>query len=503
MPATANTAIDRTTPPQRRVWLFRFACVALGLLPFGIAELYLRATTQVDSGDLAIDPIFDTHQQTPLFVRDPSGDRHRIPQSRMNFFRPASFVANKPPRLRRIFVLGGSTVQGRPYETETAFPQWLQLRLQTADPTHNYEVINCGGVSYASYRVAMILDEVLGYAPDAIVLYTGHNEFLEERSYATLPDHSGTLPGAAQRVLKRSALVQTIGRWIRPATTGQSRGTPATDRQVLSAEVETRLDLINGMERYVRDDAWRRAVAEHFATSLDRMIRACQQQQIPLIVCSPASDVVATPPMKILSIEMDKTTRSVFDENWQLACDADRDDEQRIEACENCLRIDPQHCGAQFIAGKLHWNHNRSDRARPYLVAARDNDVCPLRATTPILQKIESVTAEHGLVAIPIVPLLDRTDAQGRPLPDGIPDPQQFVDHVHPTISGHQDIAARLARELIGVFRIEATESAETDYQHEAREHLKTLDETYYARGKQRLKGLQQWAAGRAGRLSL
>ena len=76
---------------------------------------------------------------------------------------------------------------GRPYTVETAFSSWLQLFLQYADPSKKWEVVNCGGVSYASYRLVPILEEVLeNYTPDLVILYTGQNEFLEDRTYAHL-----------------------------------------------------------------------------------------------------------------------------------------------------------------------------------------------------------------------------------------------------------------------------------------------------------------------------
>ena len=35
-----------------------------------------------------------------------------------------------------------------------------------------------GGVSYASYRVAALMEELVRYEPDLFVIYSGHNEFL-------------------------------------------------------------------------------------------------------------------------------------------------------------------------------------------------------------------------------------------------------------------------------------------------------------------------------------
>ena len=46
--------------------------------------------------------------------------------------------------------------------------------------------INAGGVSYASYRVARLMNELKQYQPDLFIVYSGQNEFLEERSYGEL-----------------------------------------------------------------------------------------------------------------------------------------------------------------------------------------------------------------------------------------------------------------------------------------------------------------------------
>ena len=52
-----------------------------------------------------------------------------------------------------------------------------------ADPTPHWEVINAGLLSYGSYRVAMVMEELITYEPDLFIVYTGHNEFLERRTY--------------------------------------------------------------------------------------------------------------------------------------------------------------------------------------------------------------------------------------------------------------------------------------------------------------------------------
>ncbi len=70
------------------------------------------------------------------------------------------------------------------------------MNLQAAGSEVEYEVVNCGGVSYASYRLVPILDEVLPYEPDVIVLCLYYNDAFalsagdEEAYYAAIAPHN-------------------------------------------------------------------------------------------------------------------------------------------------------------------------------------------------------------------------------------------------------------------------------------------------------------------------
>ena len=129
---------------NRRV-CFRAAAVAVGLMPLVIAEVALQYVGWPEQ------PPSDLYSEAatsrPLFVESSVHNRWEIASNRLEYFRPDSFSRDKPADRRRVFVLGGSTVQGRPYETETAFSTWLRLSLEAAHPGNTWEVVNCGGVS--------------------------------------------------------------------------------------------------------------------------------------------------------------------------------------------------------------------------------------------------------------------------------------------------------------------------------------------------------------------
>jgi hypothetical protein len=87
------------------------------------------------------------------------------------------FLMIKPDTCYRIFVMGCSTTRGFPYETGVSFTRILNYRLQDAFPNKRIEVVNVALTAINSYAQADFIDEILKMRPDAILIYTGHNEF--------------------------------------------------------------------------------------------------------------------------------------------------------------------------------------------------------------------------------------------------------------------------------------------------------------------------------------
>ena len=213
---------------------------------------------------------------------------------------------------------------------------------------------------------------------------------------------------------------------------------------------------------------------------------------------------MGTPPIKTETLRSlsEKETLS-FQAHWQVARDPNLDPAERLAAAKACLALDGQHCGVHFVAGRLLFERGEATAAKEHLTAARDFDVCPLRATTAMIDSVETIAKENDIPLVDTIALLDQRSHDGRRIADNMADPEFFVDHVHPTIAGHQIIAAALAERLERLGWIKHTVETEQRYQSLSQEHLKSLSEAYYARGKQRLEGLRRWAAGRAGDLGI
>lgn len=96
-------------------------------------------------------------------------------------------------------------------------------------------MINVGAISYASYRAAGLMDKLTQYDPDLFIVYTGHNEFLERRTYDTLADR----PSLVTDVLALASRTRTSS-LVREAIdlTGIRSTRPSTGTSVLGEDVQ-------------------------------------------------------------------------------------------------------------------------------------------------------------------------------------------------------------------------------------------------------------------------
>lgn len=166
-----------------------FSAIVLALF-FAGSELVL-SMAGVQPALSTDDPFVGFAGNIPLFVEEERRDGLavlRTADNKISLFNQQEFPKAKGADTYRIFCMGGSTTYGRSYRDPVSFCGWLRAYLKAADPGRDWQIINAGGISYASYRVAKLMSELLQYQPDLFIVYTGQNEFLEQRSYGGLID---------------------------------------------------------------------------------------------------------------------------------------------------------------------------------------------------------------------------------------------------------------------------------------------------------------------------
>ena len=474
----------------RRRWLFRTVAVVLGLSMFVLLELAL-AVLDVGGLNEQDDPFVGFDDVRPLFVLNESGTRLEIPPSRHKlYFAPESFPAKKKKDTFRVFCLGGSTVQGRPYSTDTSFTKWLQLSLETAQPERNWEVINCGGISYASYRLVPILEECIAYEPDLFIVCTGHNEFLEERTYGHIKQTSAAMK-ATHRFVSQLRTYSLLWEAYQSLTQADAS---STGRPNLSVDADALLNYKNGIEAFHRDPVFRSGVIAHYEHNVRRMITLSQNAEIPLILMRPPSNLSDCPPFK--SQHRDKLSREEL-ARWQTlvqqAQNHYRDDLfQSVQLFDQALDVDDEYAATHYELGRCHLLTGSPDLARESFLRARELDICPLRMIAPLENVLTDAAADTG------TPLVDAYTLLETECRHGILSGEILVDHVQPKFRGHQLIANALTLTMTErgwvTPQVDWKERRDRVY----RQHFDSLKSIYFGRGLRELKALRAWAAGRA-----
>jgi hypothetical protein len=478
----------------KRSWRFRCAAIGFGLVPFLLFEISLRILG-IGAINETLDPFIAINHPVSLFELNAEQTQYQTVAARKRYFQDASFSKNKTDDTFRIFCLGGSTVQGRPFAVETSFTSWLKLQLEVADSNRKWEIVNCGGVSYASYRLLPILIEIMNYEPDLVVIYTGHNEFLEDRTYAHLRDPSGwqSISQHAVRNIRTIHLVREA--WHR--ITGDE---VSTEQVSLATEVETILDERSGLKSYHRDRTWQANVIEHFKFNIHKMIEICDSNRIPLYLCNPASNIRDCTPFKSAPTSgLDPATiQSIKQTKANILNQLKSRSVQPIrESAHRLTQLDPHNAATLFQAGLLLLDNGAGVAARDVLLRAKDEDICPLRILTVMNDFLASVPSG------PALQVIDVQEHFAEQSPVQIPGDNLFLDHVHPTIRGHQLIAGYLFERMVAQAIIKKPVDFTVQRNNRFRSHLENLSEVYYQQGEIRLKGLQMWSRGQAGRVDL
>ena len=409
------------------------------LLFFGLAELLLWA--------LGVHPVIETRDpfvgfssRLPLFVEQDSSGLMETAANKRTFFNAQSFPRVKAQDTLRIFCLGGSTTYGRPYDDSTSFVGWLRPLLSAAAPGRPYEVINAGGISYASYRVASVLDELTRYQPDVFIVYSGHNEFLEQRTYGRLRASSK----ASRRLeewLSRTRL--WTGMQLLFESLSDREFGPKVMRQVFPEEVEAVLDTSVGPSAYHRDEVLFEQVRREYRFNLERMIASARASGARILFVTPASNLAGCSPFKSEN-DARLSPEELRDFQAELSRISAADSPQTaLEAIERAESIDSSYAHLYYEKGRALRALGRMEQARVAFERARDEDVCPLRAPGALVETLRELCRREG------VPLYDFVRRIDELAPDRLPGSELFLDHVHPTIETHFVLAQALLQQLV------------------------------------------------------
>ena len=390
------------------------------------------------------DPFIGFSSTAPLFVDDDGADGRGYmvtAPNKLGWFNQQRFLGKKPSGAYRIFSLGGSTTYGRPYDDAASFSGWLREFLNEADSSRSWEVINAGGVSYASYRVAKLMEELLSYEPDLFIIYSGHNEFLERRTY---PD-----------LIEAPAALTEIGGWVsrtriyaagsRIVSGLEETSTEARGATVLTSEVDTILARSIGPQDYHRDDRFREQVIAHYRFNLNRMLEMARSAGTEVFLVTPASNLKDCSPFKSEFSEAltdDQTQQFKVLVETGLEAAKSGQTEQALSAFDKAESIDGRYADVHYRRGLVLIKLQRWPEAAAAFRRALQEDVCPLRILPSMRRTIAELAKQHDVPLIDFAGIIEKRSEQG------IPGSDYFLDHVHLTIEGYRLLALELISRL-------------------------------------------------------
>jgi tetratricopeptide (TPR) repeat protein len=435
---------------KKKLFLSAFTTVSFFLiLEIGLAIVGIRTVVNTD------DPFVGFSGYAPLMAHSTAENGTAIlttAENKRNWFNIQSFPKTKAPRTKRIFCMGGSTTYGHPFFDSTSFSGWMREFLPVHDPSCHWEVINAGGISYASYRVAALMEELAQYEPDLFIVYSAHNEFLERRTYQDMFERS-QLTMFTQSLLSKTrtwALTKrTLDRFRKSTPNGQKTGSNRpTD--ILEIEVNEILNHTIGPVDYHRDLTWRANVVNHYENNLRRMVAIARNAGAQIVFVTPASNEKDCSPFKS---EHDSQLSKADQERLQAIIHQASTDPEcsnptvALRYLQEAVEISPNFAEYHYRIGHLQLVLQNYSEAQRSFSLALNEDVCPLRAVDEVRQSIDRVGKE---MKVPIVDF----EQQIRELCEtenghSILGEEYFLDHVHPTIDVNRRLAIWIIETLL------------------------------------------------------
>ena len=348
-----------------------------------------------------------------------------------------TFEYVKSPATYRIFCLGESTMQGYPYEYNGAVHRLLADRLMSIFPNRRIEIVNLGITAANSYAVLDLVNEVVKYQPDLIIIYAGHNEF-----YGSLGVASQEYLGRKRAFIKaylaldRWKVFQLIRHVIDDVISMFRKDTAAIPSATFFELAAREKSIPFHNELYF--DA-----KDIFEANLSEVVGIASSHGVPVMLSTVVSNLLDWPPfISEFSLSTGKEERARWFAFVHQA-DAMRAHNQFKDALENyasAALIDSTRADLQYDLGVCLAERGRTAEAKQHFARARDFDQLRFRATDEFNEVIRKVAHENHTM------LADMVDVFEQNSKDSLIGYSLILEHVHPNLDGYFLMAKEYAR---------------------------------------------------------
>ena len=415
---------------QNKTVIFKWIAVTTVIFFFLILEIAARIFMPADSQKNQLIDLSELSFFSKVTIKgEPS---IRITNKYGYADQQTTFKERKTPGTFRIFCLGGSACAGWPHPAAERFSTYLDTCLRKIYAGKNIEIINCGAHGFASYRVREVFHQLIPYQPDAIIVWSGNNEFLEDQRFKT---------SKIQIVVNALAQRLKIVQWIKSAL-------PRTK--------------LNGNEPEVAGSFWKKVQQQSLELcsnpDLFRKVNQVYEQSIEGITHEAIENGIKvfllTVPVNLRNWQPNVSCNLLsgndslrWAELYNSGCNklGNNDFKNAQTDFEKAINKEPHHAMSYFKLASCFEGMNDSLAALRNHILAKDLDYNPFRAISGFNEIIRKIAVNN-----PGVTLFDAEAIFSRYAKKGIPGFDLFLDYVHPTKRGNLILASELAEYIRG-----------------------------------------------------
>lgn len=309
---------------------------------------------------------------------------------------PNAFLKEKKPNTFRVFVFGGSSAEGFPYNFYNSFSDQLEQQLLLNTQGLDIEIINLGMTAVNSFVIRDLSPRILAYEPDAVIIYAGHNEYYGSFGAAT------TQFGFTDSIrlkhtilwLKNLRVYQVLEQLLSwESETNGMTGVPNQDHGI--GEQRTMMaKVIQDSNIPLGGDVYNLGIRQ-FEVNINDALTTFKKQEIPIYLGTIASNLKDQKPLTDDSLAM-----SVFEE------------------------------------AQMFYKSGDFTRAFQEFERAKELDGIRFRAPSKINELLRTFSESEG------IELVETQEVLRQASNSGLEDSTLFIDHLHPNDRGHKLMAA-------------------------------------------------------------
>jgi len=454
---------DDLSPTRKR---FFWAILVLSALL--VPLLVLETAVRLIGVRVSDDPYLQLGPVESFFVKRELAGRqyYEVVNRRLYRERNIRFPIQKDPDTFRVFCLGESASAGWPHPSQETFSAYLNEALVRAYPRHKIEVINVSAHSYPAYRNRLILEEVLQFEPDLLIIWAGNNEFIERRGYSTRERWFDPLVDVANR----STLFRLLRGSELAAAMFPENTLPAWDVAYLQWSMLKQLpsELRKNPEQFER-------VKEHYAYSIESMVKSARNKGVPVILLTvPVNLRDWWPNASYQPLQGDELTRWQGHYNRGRAALLRNDPDTAVSELGLAASLGPLHAETYFHLARALEAKGRFAEALENFNRARDLDYNPSRAISDFNASIRKIASRYDGVELVDAEAAFRSASAPR-----APGFDLFLDYVHPTQRGNLLVAKIVFDTIVKDKLVEGTPAAE-GFSHEPQPYRCGQEERLY-----------------------